>query len=72
MKLGIEQGNLVLYITPMVYFNTINEWRREEGATFKFDLVDVYIDRDQYLERYALGVVLFGIGISLKVNYFDK
>ncbi len=72
IKLTKEQDNTVLYFTPTVYIHTINQWKREADEPLSFDIVNVYVDRDQFLERYDIGVILFGLGLSLKINYFDK
>lgn len=72
MKLEKEQNKIVLYITPMVFLHTVNQWKREADEPFSFDLINAYVDRDQFLARFDLGVVLFGFGLSLKINYFDK
>ena len=71
IKIRKEQNNIVLYVTPTVYFHTVNQWKKETDEPFSFDLINAYIDRDQFLARFDLGVILFGIGLSLKINYFD-
>lgn len=71
MKITIEQGNIVLTITPMIFLHTINQWKREEAEPVSFDLINVYVDKDPYLQRFDLGVIFFGLGFSLKINYFD-
>lgn len=71
MSIKIEQGNIVLYLTPMVYLHTVNQWKREATEPFSFDILNAYVDNDQYMDRFDLGVILFGIGLSLKINYFD-
>ena len=72
MSIQIEQGKIVLYFTNMVFLHTVNQWKREADEPFSFDIVNVYVDRDQYLERYDIGVIFFGFGLSLKINYFDE
>lgn len=72
MSIEIEQEKIVLYFTSMVYLHTVNQWKKEDDEPFSFDLINVYVDRDQFLARYDLGVILFGIGLSLKINYFDE
>lgn len=72
MKITIEQGNIVLTFTPMIFLSTINEWKREETEPVSFDFINVYFYKDQYLDQYDLGVIFFGLGLSLKINYFDK
>lgn len=61
-----------MYISPVIFFHTINQWKREDGEPFTLDIVNAYIDKDDMLDRYDLGIILFGFGVSLKVNTFDK
>ncbi len=72
MKIQNEQNKIVLYFTPTVFLHTVNQWKKEEDEPFSFDLINAYVDHDQFLARYDLGVILFGVGLSLKINYFDK
>ena len=72
IKLEKEQGNFVLYFTNRIFAHTVNQWKREIDEPVSFDIINIYIDRDQFLDRYDLGIILFGIGVSLKVNTFDK
>ncbi len=75
IKLRKEEGNIVLYITPMVLLHTINQWKKEAAEEISFDLINVinvYVSRDPYLDRYDLGIILLGIGLSLKINYFNS
>lgn len=69
MRIAIEKGNIVFYVTSSIYLNTINQFSREDEDPFSLDFVNVYFDKDVFYERYDFGVIVFGIGFSLKVNY---
>jgi hypothetical protein len=71
MKTVIEHGNLVVYLTPLVYIHTVNKWQGATIKDFAVDIISVYFDRDSGLDRLDFAVVVLGFGLSLKVNYFE-
>lgn len=71
MKIKIEDGRLVIYFTPRIYIHTINDWKHNP-ADIKVVVCELSFEHDAMLNIYDLTFVIMGLGLSLKVNYFEQ